>query len=137
MAGASAISIQQKVILDTIRHADQGEWKVLILDDGSQKLINGVVREDDILELNVTHIELIEQRRPANKEMDAVYLLSPLPHIIDCMMADLERQRYRRTFLIWTSGWSLSFQLPNRAFATYPLMNLGNSIATRPTDPTG
>lgn len=132
-----------------------GQWKVLILDDGSQKLINGVVREDDILELNVTRmpahctprgivfaenftdIERIEQRRPANKEMDAVYLLSPLPHIVDCMMADLERQRYRRTFLIWTSGWSLSFQLPNRVFATYPLINLDDSIATRPTDPTG
>ncbi|KAI4290352.1 MAG: hypothetical protein L6R35_000364 [Caloplaca aegaea] len=103
MAGASAISIQQKVILDTIYKVDHGEWKVLILDDGSQKLVNGVVREDDILELNITHIERIEERRPANKEMDAVYLLSPLPHIVDCVMADLERQRYRRTFLIWTS----------------------------------
>ena len=38
-----------------------------------------------------------------NKEMDAVYLLSPLPHILDCLMADLERWRYRRTFLVWTS----------------------------------
>lgn len=38
-----------------------------------------------------------------NKEMDAVYLLSPLPHVLDCLMADLERGRYRRTFLIWTS----------------------------------
>ncbi|KAL8987799.1 MAG: hypothetical protein Q9177_003037 [Variospora cf. flavescens] len=121
MAGASAISIQQKVILDTIYKVDHGEWKVLILDDGSQKLVNGVVREDDILELNITRIstsrtprgiaiaeqctdiERIEERRPANKEMDAVYLLSPLPHIVDCVMADLERQRYRRTFLIWTS----------------------------------
>ncbi|KAL8652384.1 MAG: hypothetical protein Q9210_002714 [Variospora velana] len=103
MAGASAISIQQKVILDTIYKVDQGEWKVLILDDGSQKLVNGVVREDDILELNITHIERIEESRPANKEMDAVYLLSPLPHIVDCVMADLQRQRYRRTFLIWTS----------------------------------
>ena len=39
-----------------------------------------------------------------NKDMDAVYLLSPLPHIVDCLMADLERRRYGRTFLIWTSG---------------------------------
>ncbi|KAL8906478.1 MAG: hypothetical protein Q9207_002016 [Kuettlingeria erythrocarpa] len=82
----------------------KARWKVLILDDGSHKLVDGVVREDDILELNVTHIERIEDRRPANKEMDAVYLLSPLPHIVDCLMADLERQRYRRTFLIWTAG---------------------------------
>ena len=38
-----------------------------------------------------------------NQEMDAVYLLSPLPHIVDCLMADLERRRYRRSFVIWTS----------------------------------
>ncbi|KAL8723544.1 MAG: hypothetical protein Q9225_000179 [Loekoesia sp. 1 TL-2023] len=107
MAGTSAINIQQKI---------------LILDRGSRKLIDGVIREDDILELNVTSpsaglplsmfvhaepgldIENIEDQRSMNKEMDAVYLLSPLPHIIDCVMADLERRRYRRNFLIWTSG---------------------------------
>lgn len=41
-----------------------------------------------------------------NKEMDAVYILSPLPHIMDCLMADFERRRYRRSFVIWTSGLS-------------------------------
>ncbi|KAL8706032.1 MAG: hypothetical protein Q9201_000917 [Fulgogasparrea decipioides] len=124
MAETSAINIQQRIILETLRSTDQGEWKVLILDGGSKKLIDGVVREDDILELNVTSlfttnrvcifagakdgvdIEQIENRRPINKEMDAVYLLSPLPHILDCLMADLERRRYRRTFLIWTSHQS-------------------------------
>ncbi|KAL8666329.1 MAG: hypothetical protein Q9202_001600 [Teloschistes flavicans] len=100
---ASAIGIQQKIILETIRATDQGEWKLLILDGGSQKLVDGVVKEDDILELNVTNIERIEDRRQANKEMDVVYLLSPLPHIVDCLKADLERRRYRRSFLIWTS----------------------------------
>ena len=38
-----------------------------------------------------------------NQEMDAIYLLSPLPHIVDCLMADFERRRYRRSFVIWTS----------------------------------
>ncbi|CAO1601596.1 syntaxin binding protein 1 [Xanthoria calcicola] len=103
MAGTSVISIQQNIILETIRGTDLGEWKVLILDGESRKLIHGVVGEDDILGLNVSNIEQIEERRPTNKEMDAVYLLSPLPHIMDCLMADLERRRYRRTFLVWTS----------------------------------
>lgn len=48
-------------------------------------------------------IEQIEHRRPMNPEMDAIYLLSPLPHIVDCLMADLERRRYKKAFLIWTS----------------------------------
>ena len=42
-----------------------------------------------------------------NQEMDAVYLLSPLSHIVDCLMADLERRRYRKFYVIWTSGSSL------------------------------
>ncbi|KAL8853538.1 MAG: hypothetical protein Q9221_001697 [Calogaya cf. arnoldii] len=112
MAGTSVISLQQNIILETIRGTDLGEWKVLILDGGSRKLVDGVVGEDDILGLNVTNIEQIEERRPMNKEMDAVYLLSPLPHILDCLMADLERRRYRRTFLVWTA--QLPLELHNR-----------------------
>lgn len=80
-----------------------------------------MVGEDDILEANVTRapygiafaqpktnsgadIERIEDRRPMNPEMDVVYLLSPQPYIIDCLMADFDRRRYRKAHLIWTSG---------------------------------
>jgi syntaxin-binding protein 1 len=38
-----------------------------------------------------------------NPDMDAIYLLSPQPHIVDCLMADFERRRYRNTFLVWTA----------------------------------
>jgi len=38
-----------------------------------------------------------------NPGMDAIYLLTPQAHIVDCLMADFERRRYRRAFLIWTS----------------------------------
>lgn len=94
----------------------------MVLDSGSKRIIDGVVREDDILKENVTSrsnteekstgkqdtehkpdIEQIEARRPMNKEMDAVYLLSPQPHIVDCLLADLERRRYRKSYIIWTS----------------------------------
>lgn len=53
--------------------------------------------------LTCLDIEQIENRRPMNPEMDAIYLLTPEPHIVDCLMADLERRRYKRAFLIWTS----------------------------------
>jgi syntaxin-binding protein 1 len=48
-------------------------------------------------------IERIEQRREMNPTMDAIYLLSPQPHIVDCLVADIERRRYRRCFLVWTA----------------------------------
>ncbi len=38
-----------------------------------------------------------------NPEMDAIYLLSPASYVVDCLMADLEKKRYRRAFLVWTS----------------------------------
>jgi syntaxin-binding protein 1 len=38
-----------------------------------------------------------------NPDMDAIYLLSPQPHIVDCLMADFERRRYRKAFLVWTA----------------------------------
>ncbi|KAL8953167.1 MAG: hypothetical protein Q9222_000989 [Ikaeria aurantiellina] len=55
MTGASAVEIQKRILLETLRATDQGEWKVLLLDGGSKKLVDGVVKEDDILELNVTN----------------------------------------------------------------------------------
>ena len=99
----SAITIQQEVILSTVRSTVPGEWKILVLDAGSRRLVDGSVKEDDILKENVTNIEQIEDKRPMNQEMDVLYFLSPLPHIVDCLMADFERRRYRTSFVIWTS----------------------------------
>ena len=35
--------------------------------------------------------------------MDAIYFLSPEAHIVDCLLADFERRRYRAANLVWTS----------------------------------
>ncbi|KAL1638289.1 syntaxin binding protein 1 [Neofusicoccum ribis] len=101
--GVSIIDTQRDIILDTVRNTARGEWKVLVVDEASRKLIDNVVNEDDILNENITNIEVITDRRPMNKDMDVVYILSPQPHIVDCIMADFERRRYRKTYLIWTS----------------------------------
>ncbi|KAF2754443.1 Sec1-like protein [Pseudovirgaria hyperparasitica] len=79
------------------------QWKVLVLDPTSKKLVYNAVREDDILNLQITNIELIDEKRPMNKDMDAIYILTPESWIVDCMMADFERHRYRSAHLIWTS----------------------------------
>ncbi|KAH1364271.1 hypothetical protein KXV22_005975 [Aspergillus fumigatus] len=102
--GSSIINIQRDVILNTIRHAGGNEWKVLVVDETSRKLIYNATNDDDILNLNVTNVEQIEHRRPPNPDMDALYILSPQTHIVDCLMADFERKRYRRAWLVWTSA---------------------------------
>ncbi|KAI9800323.1 MAG: vacuolar sorting protein VPS33/slp1 [Piccolia ochrophora] len=90
------------VILHNVRQTAQGDWKVLVVDETSKKIVDATVKEDDILK-NVTNIENIEAKRPMNPDTDAIYLLSPQPHIVDCLLADIERRRYRRSYLIWTS----------------------------------
>ncbi|KAF2873396.1 syntaxin-binding protein-like protein 2 [Massariosphaeria phaeospora] len=101
--GVSMIDIQRELILTTIQQTTRGDWKVLIVDEESRKLIDNVVKEDDILNANITNIERIDNRREPQRDMDAVYFLTPKPHIVDCLMADFERRRYRATFLIWTT----------------------------------
>ncbi|KAK4165861.1 protein transport protein sec1 [Cladorrhinum sp. PSN259] len=102
MDGLSIIKDQQKAIIDTIRRITQGDWKVLVLDETTKQIVDSSVNEDDILNHNIANIERIEERRAPNPEMDAIYFLSPKPHIVDCLLADFERRRYRSGFLVWT-----------------------------------
>lgn len=56
---------------------------------------------------NVTHptgVEQLEDRRQTQDDMDALYILSPESYVVDCLMADFEVGRYRKAFLVWTSG---------------------------------
>ncbi|KAJ5677772.1 uncharacterized protein N7477_003405 [Penicillium maclennaniae] len=101
--GSSIISIQRDIILNTIRNAGGNEWKVLVVDEQSRKLINSAVKEEEILNLNVSNVEQIEQRRMSNPDMDALYILTPEAWIVDCLMADIEVGRYRKAILVWTS----------------------------------
>ncbi len=38
-----------------------------------------------------------------NPTMDAIYMLSPQPHVFDCLMADFDRARYKSAFIVWVS----------------------------------
>ncbi|KAM0716903.1 hypothetical protein Q7P37_006755 [Cladosporium fusiforme] len=99
----SLIEAQRDILLGTIRQVTQGDWKVLVLDSASRRLIDNVIEEDAILNENVTNIEQIEHRRPSQRDVDVVYILTPQSHIVDCVMADLQKRKYRKTFLVWTS----------------------------------
>ncbi|KAK4193740.1 protein transport protein sec1 [Podospora australis] len=103
MDGISIIKEHQRSIIDKIRKITRGDWKVLVLDETTKKLIDVSVNEDDILNHNIANIERIEEKREMNPTMDAIYFLSPQPHIIDCLLSDFERRRYKSGFLVWTT----------------------------------
>ncbi|KAJ5489136.1 hypothetical protein N7539_004026 [Penicillium diatomitis] len=101
--GSSIVDIQRDIILNTIRNVVGNDWKVLVADEASRKLINSAVKDEEILNLNVSNIEQIENRRPPNPDMNALYIISPQSWIVDCLMADFEVGRYKKAYLVWTS----------------------------------
>ncbi|KAJ3527977.1 hypothetical protein NM208_g10439 [Fusarium decemcellulare] len=100
--GLSVIQEQHDAILGEIKKITRGDWKCLIVDENSKKIIDNVVKEDDILNNNIATIERIENRRDPNPEMDAIYILSPESFAVDCLLADFEMRRYRSYYLVWT-----------------------------------
>ncbi|PQE13769.1 sec1 family protein [Rutstroemia sp. NJR-2017a BVV2] len=101
--GVSAIEEQRQIILDAIKAITQGDWKVLVIDEATKKIVFSVLKEDDILNENIANVETLESRREMNQSMDAIYFLSPLPHVVDCLLADFERRRYRKSYLVWVA----------------------------------
>lgn len=101
--GTSIIDEQKRNFLQVIRQTVGNDWKILVVDDTSRKLLYNAVKEDDILNCNIINVERLEERREVQSETDAIYFLSPIPHIVEQLKADLGRRRYRRAFLIWTS----------------------------------
>ncbi len=101
--GTSMIDLQRGIIIDALREISGDDWKVLVFNERSRKLVNNVTKEDDILSCNIISIEQLEDRRTTQASTDAIYFLSPLPHIVEALKADLNRRRYRKAFLVWTS----------------------------------
>ncbi|KAK8079759.1 Sec1 family protein [Apiospora hydei] len=101
--GVSVMHEQREIIIDTIKNITQNDWKVLVIDEHSKKILDSVVKEDDILSQNIANIERIEERRERNPTMDAIYILTPEQYIVDCLIADLEARRYQKSFLVWTA----------------------------------
>ncbi|KAL9529198.1 Protein transport protein [Sphaerulina musiva] len=101
--GVSIIDAQRDIILNVLRQITRDDWKVLVVDPDSRKLIDNVIDQDVILNENIMSIELITDRRSTNRDADAIYLISPQAYIVDCIMADFEKRKYRRSHLVWTS----------------------------------
>jgi syntaxin-binding protein 1 len=102
-------------------------WKILVIDEHSQQLLNSVLKQFDILEENVTRalpllidirrrlcltfglfkvIESITHNREAQPSFDAVYMLMPTSANIDRIIRDFSggRQQYAGAHLFFIDG---------------------------------
>ncbi|RMZ92488.1 hypothetical protein DV736_g285, partial [Chaetothyriales sp. CBS 134916] len=81
--GTSIIDLQRAAVLDAIKTTSGNDWKVLVLDHHSRSLVFNTAGLDDVLNCNITNVEQLEDRRASQADTDAIYLLSPQPHITE------------------------------------------------------
>ncbi|KAJ7638250.1 Sec1-like snare protein [Roridomyces roridus] len=91
---SSLINTVRDKFLDAIRSVNPpGKWKILVVDEHSQKLLGSVLKQFDILEENVTLIESITNYRDPQPEFEAMYLLMPTSQNVDRIVKDFSGVR--------------------------------------------
>ncbi|KAF6761496.1 ras opposite [Ephemerocybe angulata] len=104
----SLITTVRNKFLEAIRSVQpQGRWKILVVDEHSQKLLNSVLKRFDILEENVTDIQLITNPRDPQPGFEAIYMVMPTTPNVDRIIGDFtNRQQYAAAHLFFIEGLS-------------------------------
>ncbi|KAF7770373.1 hypothetical protein Agabi119p4_6347 [Agaricus bisporus var. burnettii] len=103
----SLIDIVKGKFLEAIRSVQPpGRWKILVVDEFSQKLLSSVLKQFDILEENVTLIESITNNRDPQPDYEAMYLLMPTNQNVDRIIRDFSgnTKQYAAGHLFFVEG---------------------------------
>uniref|UniRef100_A0A8C2LC99 Syntaxin binding protein 3 n=1 Tax=Cricetulus griseus TaxID=10029 RepID=A0A8C2LC99_CRIGR len=78
----------------------EGEWKIMLLDEFTTKLLSSCCKMTDLLEEGITVIENIYKNREPVRQMKALYFISPTSKV---SISSLERE-----FLGWSIAHTVS-----------------------------
>ncbi|TFK26209.1 ras opposite [Coprinopsis marcescibilis] len=104
----SLVTLVRNKFLEAIRSVNPpSRWKILVVDEHSQKLLGAVLKQYDILQENVTLIESISGNREPQPEFEAMYLLMPTRQNVERVIKDFEgRRQYSGAHLFFIEGLS-------------------------------
>ncbi|XP_041133366.1 syntaxin-binding protein 3-like [Polyodon spathula] len=92
--------IKENVIDD---HKKPGEWRILILDHFTTKLLSSCCKMSDLMSEGITIVEDLYKNREPVPEMKAIYLISPSEKGVDSLVNDFKNTyKYKAAYIYFT-----------------------------------
>ncbi|KAF4021533.1 hypothetical protein G4228_013497 [Cervus hanglu yarkandensis] len=83
----------------------EGEWKIMLLDEFTTKLLASCCKMTDLLAEGITVVENIYKNREPVRQMKALYFISPTSKSVDCFLRDFggkSENKYKAAYIYFT-----------------------------------